>query len=432
MEVSPDHLGLGQATGYAWSDGNCHAAERAHRPDREHDSSLRCQSCRDGPADPRMQPGRSVEEKGQTAFGRVEDEDEDQEKGSEEVKTLSHSKMECFKKCRRKYFWEYVYAIRPEVEPKALRMGSAVHAALDCLKKGGTFAEAITAVEQIYTEATTPGSSLEYEQTTVLALVANYYDRWSSSPVEVVESELRFELPLIDPDTGDPSRDYILTGFIDAIVRMPCGRTAIMEHKTSGQDIEPECDYWRILTLDGQITLYVYAAQRLEYDIDTVLYDVVRKPQIGPTSVPVLDDDGLKIVRNVNGERVWNANGTPRQVGSSENGYVVQTRPMRTDEWAAKLTNDIQSRPDHYFARQEIARLQDDIDELMQEIWDLSIAIKEADARRHYYRTCSRDTCLYCPYRGLCETHFSPISGYVPSGFVRVDRNSQVEEEVTV
>jgi CRISPR/Cas system-associated exonuclease Cas4 (RecB family) len=345
------------------------------------------------------------------------------------MKTLSHSKMQAFKVCRRRYYWEYEYGIRPEVTPTALRMGTALHDALDRLKKGGTLQQALVAIDAHY--AVAAGQS-EYERSTVVTLVCHYAEHWHEEPVQVIASELRFELPILNPETGRGCKHHILTGFIDAIVQLPGGRTVVMEHKTTSSDIEPEADYWRILTLDSQITLYVYAAQRLGYEVDTVLYDVIRKPSIKPLDVPVLDDEGLKIVFDRANHRVLNVNGKPRQTASTADGYRIVTRPMAAGEWASRLSDDILSRPKYYFGRQEIPRLHDDLDEAAWELWDISQSVQIATARKHWYKTCSRDTCKYCPYIGLCETHFDPTPGIVPGGFVRVERKTQPQEEVLI
>lgn len=52
----------------------------------------------------------------------------------------------------------------------------------------------------------------------------------------------------------------------------------VVEHKTSSEDISLGSTYWKRLTLDPQISLYIEGARHLGYDVKGVLYDVLRKP----------------------------------------------------------------------------------------------------------------------------------------------------------
>ena len=47
---------------------------------------------------------------------------------------LTHSRMESFKRCRRRHYFEYEVGLRKQTDAKALRMGSAGHEGLDVLK----------------------------------------------------------------------------------------------------------------------------------------------------------------------------------------------------------------------------------------------------------------------------------------------------------
>lgn len=343
---------------------------------------------------------------------------------------LTHSRQDCFKTCRRKHFYEYELGLRPIEDAKALRMGSAFHAGVEHLKTDGDLGPACDAVNAIY-EIMPDGFDAYWwviERETVLRLVCAYQWRWQSSNLEVIATEQAFEIPLINPQTGKSTPNFNLAGKIDGIVRLEDGRLAVKEMKTTSDDLGPDSPLWRRLRIDHQISLYIHAARQLGYAVDTVLYDVTRKPSIKPTHVPLVDSDGIKIVLDRDGSRVRNANKTWRQTSDTEKGYELQTRPMTIEEWGEKLTADIGERPDYYFARKEIARLNQDIDEYQLELWDIQKTIREAQKNDRWYRTVNRNTCQFCPHFEHCSMNVSIDPAYPPVGFEIVqDKHPELE-----
>src|SRR3990167_5857191 len=114
------------------------------------------------------------------------------------------------------------------------------------------------------------------------ALLCGYDARWLDEAIETLAVEREFTVPLINPPTGAPSRTFVLSGKIDAIARFADGRTVIVEHKTSSEDISPGSEYWRRLTLDTQISAYYLGARSLGFEVDGCLYDVLGKPALRP------------------------------------------------------------------------------------------------------------------------------------------------------
>lgn len=328
---------------------------------------------------------------------------------------LTNSRSTSFKLCRRRHCYEYEIGLRPIVDAKALRMGTAFHMGLDWLKISADIEASVSRVRRFYEENGSDG--VGYECVTVESLVRGYDWRWTEQLLEVVASEKTFTLPLINPATGAPSKLFSLAGKIDGVVKLEDGRLAVLEHKLLGEDISSGGEMWRRLQMDQQISLYVYAARQLGWDVSAVLYDVARKPTIKPTSVPTLDRKGLKIVLDQHGVRTFNAQGKPRQSADTRLGFALATRPMTPEEWSEKLWADIQERPEYYFARVEIARLDSEIDEVCQELWDQAKAIRDAQLNNRWYRTVSRNSCPYCPYFALCSSKRQLPSGECPEGF---------------
>lgn len=335
---------------------------------------------------------------------------------------LTHSRMQAFRSCRKKHYWMYETGLRRETDAKALRMGSAGHDALDALKNGAELAIALEKVRDAYAYLPDGYDQADWdvERETVECLVTGYEWRWGKR-LEVVASEQEFLLPLVNPDTEAKSQTWDLAGKIDGIVRLEDGRLAVLEHKFISDDLALDSEYWRRLAIDPQISIYVWAARQLGHDVQTVMYDVVRKPTIRPEQVPVVDEDGFKVVLDGNGERVLTKQGKPRQTSDKELGYVLQSRTQTADEWGQKLLGDISNRPEWYYARVEIARLDNDIYEMLAETWDLQKTIRDAQLRGAWYKTVSRDTCTFCPYFGLCTIKFDIDTDSLPEGFVKSD-----------
>ena len=374
---------------------------------------------------------------------------------------LTNSRAESFKKCRRRHWYEYEMGLRPVEDAKALRMGSAFHSGLEVLKAHGSLDKAYATVGQFYA-TTLESEEAQYwrdiERTTVETLLSGYAWRWQESPLQVIANEQEFRLPLVNPQTGAASTVWDLAGKIDGIVRLEDGRQAVLEHKLLSEDLAPGSDWWKRLQMDSQVSLYVYAARKIWNDVSTVLYDVTRKPSITATAVPVLDEDGLKIVLDMDGKRVRNAdkkakktctdcNGTGiskfdnaqcqctlgewRQTGDTSRQWSVMTRRMTPEEWSQKLVDDIAARPEWYFARVEIPRLDSEIEECAAEIWDLQKTIREAQLSQRWYRTVSRDSCPFCPFFGPCSAKTDITTGIAPEGFeFRQLLHSELSEEI--
>lgn len=332
---------------------------------------------------------------------------------------ITHSCQATFKECRRKYYYSYELKLRRIDDARALRMGSAGHSGVAALGEGKSIDLACAAVRSHYERMLEHFDTYEWaiECETMLRLVCAYQWRWAGHPLEYIEVEKRFQLPLINPSTGAPTPIFDKAGKRDGIVRMEDGRLAVKETKFLGDDIGPDSPLWRRLRMDQQISMYIGAAREQGINAATVLYDVIRKPTIKPEQVPILDGLGMKIVLDANGDRVTIKGGKPRQTASKEDGYVLQTRPMTPAEWGEKLTADICERPDYYFARVEIPRMDQDIDEFAIELWETQKVIRDAQLNNRWFRTVGKNSCGFCSYFDICSTNQTIDAGNPPMGF---------------
>ena len=308
---------------------------------------------------------------------------------------VTHSRMQCFKTCRRKHWYKYGLRVRRESGP-ALRMGSMVHTALDLLKNGSTLDEVSAAIRENYTPLLEAADTLdrvdalELEAEKVWRLTQGWFNRWAPpfvSDVAIVASELPFNLAIANPATGCSSRTYSVAGKIDGICTLP-GRVLLLEHKTAGESIGLDAPYWNRIRLDTQITLYMLAARKLGYPVSGVFYDMIRKPSIAPKLV----------------------------------GKGPDKHRENVQEYGERLAADIAARPEFYYARKEIPRLNSELDEMAHELWQIAIDMRQAELKGHHFKNSGACASPYpCEFLEVCANRTDLSVDPLPEGFERLD-----------
>ncbi len=217
---------------------------------------------------------------------------------------------------------------------------------------------------------------------------------------EVLECETEFSFPLLNPETESPSRSFVEAGKIDVLLRRKANRAlVVLEFKTTSDDVDAGSDYWDRLRMDTQISKYFLAASQRGEAVETVLYDVMRKPGQRPASIPLRDDAGFKIVLDRNNQRVLTANGKkPRETSDAEQGWMLQTREETPEEFERRLIEVIGEDPKRFFAQREAPRTDSDILEYMSDAWSLSQQILYFRANKVWPRNPSA-----CKQMGTCE-----------------------------
>lgn len=302
----------------------------------------------------------------------------------EGLDVLTHSRMACWKTCPRKHQFHYLMGLRKERESDALRFGSSVHIGLDLLAQGASIQDVVTAIRERYDSPPTWANTdtlrhdLQLECTKVCSMLVGYDWRWKSDDAEIIATEQVFVLPIHNPDTGAKTTTYQISGKIDKIVRLADGRAAIREHKTTGESVDPTSDYWKRLRIDSQISLYFWAARELGYNVQTIEYDVIRKPMI-----------------------------RPKKVSGGES----------LEEYGKRLVGDIGERPNFYYARQEVPRVASDIDEFLHELWQVQKTMRQGELTGRHYRNTSTCQMPYrCEYLDICHG-VADLDRGIPSGF---------------
>jgi len=341
---------------------------------------------------------------------------------------LTHSRIACLRTCFRKHFWAYEQRIRPVRDAQPLRLGSAYHQGLARLARGESIEAVIQATHDAY--ATPPPwvqtpdeiTAWRVEEETVGALLVGYEWRWRNDNWVTVCVESIFDVPLTNPDTQAPSRTFTLAGKIDRVVEAS-GKAWAIESKTTRSDIATTGEFCRKLRMDSQCSIYYRAS-----NADGLIYDMTRKPLIAPKNLTQADSAvfvstgeyyGVSFtVENDQGRIKVNGISAVVTPGAKSGTYAIHETPAM---FAARLLGDIYERPDYYYNRLEVPRLQSDLDEFLYDAWHYASMIRENRRANRWPRNTA--ACLSfgrCPYFDLCADGYES-SDSLPERFVRVD-----------
>lgn len=317
---------------------------------------------------------------------------------------LTSSRLKDGRACARLHHIRYELGYSPVGDVAVLRFGRLWHAGLEEWWRA-VAVRAADPLEPALARVRT-GDADPFERAKAEALLVGYAVRWLDEPYDVIAVESEFRGPLRNPATGAASRTWRLGGKLDVLVRdRRDGLVRLMEHKSASEDISPGSEYWKRLRMDGQVSVYYEGARLLGYDVAGCIYDVAGKPALRPGQVPVLDEAGLKIVRDAAGERVRTKDGKRwRQTGDTELGYTLLTRDETPDEYRARLLLAVSAEPDRYFQRGEVVRLEAEAAEGMADVWQIGQVIRENQLARRWPR--NPDACVRfgrtCPFFSVC------------------------------
>jgi hypothetical protein len=283
-----------------------------------------------------------------------------------------------------------------------------------------------------------------YDAEKCAALLAAYYDYWGPrEDTAKIWPEFR-----VGPRPLEGT-EFVVDGMMDGLGTLQDGRAVIVESKTCSESLDHDSRYWDRLRFNVQILHYASEAREKGHDVTVIYYDVTRKPSFKPKQVSDLDEDGKKIVNDAEGNRVFIEKGKkgekrkePRQTGSEELGYVIQTHLETPSEYSNRLYQDIMRRPEFYFARREVPVIDDQLDALKEHRFVIARMIEnfrdiEMGQMRgprfkrnpnRWPRNVSKDTCNFCQYSSFCLQGISVNLDYPPAGFEVRPFNPELRE----
>ena len=335
---------------------------------------------------------------------------------------ITNSRLTKFQRCARAHHYRYELGVAPLADAPALVFGTAIHAALEAFWRawmttgfGATEAALAALLSQPLDEFTAAKALVM-----VSAYCAKYQRLAARSEVLAVERE--FACSLTDPDTGIASTRWQLAGKVDAIVKLPDGRVAIVEHKSSARDASAGSDYRARLTLDAQVGIYFEGATSMGFTPDLCLYDVLVKPSMEPlTSTPTEDRKYTQAKSRACKEcsrkkdpkpgphwddaaKVFCADG---QVQTDAGGrlYANQREFDETvEEFTERLCKAIEAEPDRYLIQAELVRTDGERTDCLR---DVCAVVRAIDlTRKTGYAPRSAQSCFAhgrCEYLDACH-----------------------------
>ena len=303
------------------------------------------------------------------------------------LRVVTNSELRTWRLCARRHKFQYIARRRPRKTHEALAFGTLWHLGLEhwwSTTGEGRLSAGLAALRS------SPGAD-PYALAVCETMLAAYTALYGDQDLETVCVEQSFEVPLVNPETGVASRTFRLGGKFDGIAREPAGRLVVVEHKTTASDIEQGSLYWKkVHSLDTQVSLYLSGARAAGYAVEACLYDCARKPGIKPLRATPEES------------RKWTR---PTKADPAPRLYANQREHDETpEEYAQRVADDIAERPERYFARGEVVRLEKDDDGHAYDTWQQARMMREAELAG--FAPKNPDSCSSfggCPYLPVCS-----------------------------
>jgi hypothetical protein len=399
-----------------------------------------------------------------------------------------------------RYRIAYVEGIRPAQDAQPLRLGTNYHAGLEVLEMSvgkvvnldasGVDSQFVTeenrlelAVEvatSVYT--TIPDWADATEWAVEREIVANALEAYhwlypsGSSEYETVATELQFDLPLVNPETGRPTPSFRRVGKIDRIIRSKAtGRLLVHEYKSSSKPIDSGSTYWQRLRKDTQSKFYILAARDVQGNQDLkelgiyaedrtsgnmisgLLHDVFHKPGIAPKKLTQAESAEFVKTGDYCGQHfevetiAFTANSAlpvdtyevdgvqatielgavpkPKKDGTqAPPPFAIRETPGM---YGARLLQDMTTRPEYYFARREVAFTDDELKAFEYQIWALQRNMAEMEKSGHWFENEQQcEATFKCAYCSLCYNNVDVFHGQTPPGFKRLHAEAVEQAEI--
>ena len=237
---------------------------------------------------------------------------------------LSQSELVTFGRCPRLHKYKYIELLRAP-KTNAMSRGSAVHYGIEKQDPAAASEYIMASANKVFGQQAV--DDLRMMAGVAYAIVEGALARWSYWPTR---REVEFNLPLINPKTGRPSRRHRLAGVLDGL-----DDNAVYEFKTTSR---LDAAYIDRLDIDFQVSTYLEAASRMAgRPIREMFYAIARWP-------------------------------------SSK-----QRKKETPDEYIERIKQDYLDRPDFYFHHEKLTRSEEQMQLWREEAWELHRRILETE-----------------------------------------------------
>jgi len=382
---------------------------------------------------------------------------------------ISASAISALKACPQRFRLAYREGLRLATDTDSQRMGTNWHSMHEVynLHKGiaihaggeevdGGLAGVVEYLNGSYERMPASKTAKEWalERQILLTSFIGYLWYWQNDPVEVLASEVPFDLPLHAPRVGLPLplHEVVRVGKFDHVIRWQ-GMVGCMERKSTSRSIAADSDYWDKAKKDTQVSMYALAfhdlvesegndilsAAGVEFRLDeprgNTLFDVWHKPTIKPAMLTQKEtaefittgvycgqtfkvNAGFNVTSNI---RLVCVGGEYAEVDPGKKGFAIRET---VEMFGARLLADIHERPEFYFARKEIVRTDQEIRKFRHELFNIYEMQRLFDKTGHWYeneQNCRATfPCSYIPICFGCGADAVCDGKSVPAGFKRI------------
>jgi len=332
---------------------------------------------------------------------------------------FTHSSSKSFRACNYQYYVQYVLGYRPVRPGKALLFGTLIHACLEAYwkaRKAGRPAPLEDALAVLVAQKDID----PFDRARARVMLVAYAVVWDTQKCSVVDVEVQFKHDLLNPRTMQPSPIFYRAGKIDLLLEIPDKGLAIVEHKTSSEDVGYGSDYRARLTLDEQVSAYYAGAKALGYKPNFVIYDVLKKFAEKPYEA-TLEEKRRFVTDKKTKERRLDA----RQ----------HERDETPEEFCQRLANEVAQDPTNHIERILIYRLQKERVKSAVTVWMQAQIMEHALERGLFPQNsdaCFKNRCAFIPhcYQGTPltdEKMYRKIETLHPE--LEEDQSEQVDSE---
>lgn len=274
---------------------------------------------------------------------------------------LTNSRAKTYQRCPRLEGYSYQEGYRPRSTALPLRFGTAFHDLREQIWRG----EEPKLSVDVELE---PEDRIKVEE-----MARGYVERWGdpSKQFDVLGVETFHETPLFHPDTGETHPTEVMAGKIDSITRAEPGTTKVIiwDGKTTSESIEEGSPLWARLVMDSQISQYFVLAIQDGWDPVVWMHDVVKKP--GLSKLRATPAESLKYRKPKTAEEKELPPDHPSLLYKS-----CRIQDESDDDYRARLREDIASRPEFYFVRRKVERLDHVLHDHLLSLWGIAERMK--------------------------------------------------------
>lgn len=187
---------------------------------------------------------------------------------------ISNSMMTTAKQCWKKYEWRYLMNLEPIEQRQALNLGKVVHAALEMYYKGFKDNEIIAYIDAAFNESRAKVEVSEVEDVDIAHAIAK--GMWlgfqkDKDTFQEMQSEKKFSVPF---KTRGVKYGLSVDGIMDGLAKKD-NRWWVRETKTTSLNRR---QFKERMDVSEQASMYVWAARKLGFDVQGVMYDGIHKP----------------------------------------------------------------------------------------------------------------------------------------------------------